>query len=293
MIQQRGAAPPEQPYRLPGGLRVDGHWTRHAAVRQLTGWDEEWLAGWDRSVPSVFVHSALLERCVTRLGDGGSSPQLISEMLVGDRDYLLLCLRRMSLGTKFDAVTECPLCASRIELSFDVDEIPVEERPQQEDSLATVLVRADGSKMRVRYHLPRGRDQERAARAPDADRMSVLLASCLEEVETVKGSGAAPGLLDTAAGQQLGLLMEQQAPQVTLDMDLVCPECGHQTSRDFELAPFLLDELGAGAQRIHGEVHTLAYNYHWHEAEILAMPRPRRHLYLGFLQEEASQGAKA
>jgi DNA-directed RNA polymerase subunit RPC12/RpoP len=290
---QVGAAPPELPCRLPGGLRVDGSWTRDAALRQLTGWDEEWLAGWDRAVPTALVQSALLERCVTKLGEGGSSPQLIADMLVGDRDYLLLCLRRMSLGTKFDAVTECPQCASRIEVSFDADEIPVEERPQQEDSFATVLVRADGSELQVRYHLPRGRDQARAARAPDADRASVLLASCLEEVEAIKGPGAVAGLLDTAAGQQLELLMEQQAPQVTLDMDLVCPECGHETSRDFELGPFILDELGAGAQRIHREVHSLAYNYHWHEAEILAMPRPRRHVYLGFLLEEGSQGAPA
>ena len=289
---QRGAAPPEHPYRLPGGMRVDGRWTRDAMLRQLTGWDEEWLAGWDRSVPSAVVQSALLERCVTKVGEGGSSPQLIAEMLVGDRDYLLLCLRRMSLGTKFDAVTECPRCASRIELSFDVDEIPVDERPQRANTFTTRLVRADGSELRVRYHLPRGRDQERAARAPEADRTSVLLASCLEKVEAVKGSGAAAGLMDTAAGQQLELLMEQQAPQVTLDMDLVCPECGHETSRDFELVPFILDELGAGAQRIHSEVHSLAYNYHWHEAEILAMPRPRRHVYLGFLLREGSQGAQ-
>jgi len=290
---QRGAAPPELPCRLPGGLRVDGTWTRDAALRQLNGWDEEWLAGWDRSVPSAVVQSALLERCVTRLGEGSWSPQLIAEMLVGDRDYLLLCLRRMSLGTKFDAVTECPRCASRIEISFNVDEIPVEERPQEADTFTTVLVRADGSELRVRYHLPRGRDQERAARAPDADRTSVLLASCLDDVVAVKGSRAAAGLMDTEAGQQLELLMEQQAPQVTLDMDLVCPECGHETSRDFDLGPFLLDELGAGAQRIHREVHSLAYHYHWHEAEILAMPRPRRHLYLGFLLEEDSQGPQA
>ena len=80
--------------------------------------------------------------------------------------------------------------------------------------------------------------------------------------------------------------MEAQAPQVTADMDIVCPECGRASSHDFELAPFLLDELGSGAQHILREVHTLAFNYHWTEAEILDMPSSRRHAYLGLLQRE-------
>jgi hypothetical protein len=31
---------------------------------------------------------------------------------------------------------------------------------------------------------------------------------------------------------------------------------------------------------LYDEVHTLAWHYHWSEAEILALPRVRRQLYL-------------
>jgi hypothetical protein len=273
-------------------MLIDGRWTRDATLRQFTGRDEEWLAGWDRSAPSAFVQSALLERCVTRIGRSEANGDLIRDMLVGDRDYLLLCLRRLCLGSKFDAVTECPRCLSRIELNFDADDIPVEERPQRAARFDAELIRGDGTSVHVVYHLPRGRDQERAALARDRTTTATLLESCLEEVDGDKDQEAPAGLLDPTAQQQLAQLMEQQAPQVTPDMDLVCPVCGLGISRDFELAPFLLDELGAGAQRILHEVHTLAYNYHWHEDEILDLPRPRRHVYLGLLLQE-SQGVEA
>lgn len=288
-----GAALAEVPCRLPGGLLIDGRWVRDAAVRPLNGRDEEWLAGWERSVPSAFVQTALLERCVTRVGVAKPDAELIKRMLVGDRDYLLLRLRGACLGPTFDAVTECPECHSRIDLTFGADEIPVEERPQRAVSLVADVERANGSKVTVRYHLPAGRDQEAAALASEADRRAELITSCLEAVDAVDDPGEAGRLLDATASTQLEETMARDAPQVTADMDFVCPVCGHATSRDFELVPFLLDELGAGAQRILHEVHTLAYNYHWTEAEILDMPRSRRHAYLGLLQAEASLPGEA
>lgn len=288
-----GAAPAEVPCRLPGGMLIEGRWAREAAVRPLNGRDEEWLAGWERSVPSAFVQSALLERCVTRVGGVQADAALIKRMLVGDRDYLLLCLRRLCLGPTFDATTECPACQSRIDLSFGADDIPVEERPQRAPSLVADVARSDGTVAHVRYHLPTGRDQEVAALASAADRTTALIASCVEAVDDVEDAGAATRLLDSSAAEQLEQTMEREAPQVTADMDFVCPVCGHASSRDFELVPFLLDELGAGAQRILHEVHTLAYNYHWTEAEILDMPRSRRHVYLGLLQAEATSAGEA
>jgi hypothetical protein len=38
--------------------------------------------------------------------------------------------------------------------------------------------------------------------------------------------------------------------------------------------------------RLEAEVHCLAFHYHWPEADILALPRPRRWRYLELVRRE-------
>src|SRR5436309_2336021 len=83
---------------LPGGLMSkDGRLLRHAVLRPLSGHEEEWLAR-NRHLPNATKVTWLLQACVLSLDDVPATTGLARQMLVGDRDYLVLQLRRLTLG---------------------------------------------------------------------------------------------------------------------------------------------------------------------------------------------------
>src|SRR5436190_13049379 len=95
---------------LPGGiLDRNGNCFKAVVVRHLTGRDEELLADrrYRNSAQQVtdFLAQVLVE--VPGL-DKPVSRELVAEMLIGDRDYLLLRLRQISLGDRVEQVMRCP-----------------------------------------------------------------------------------------------------------------------------------------------------------------------------------------
>ena len=83
---------------LPAGyLDASGDQHRQAELRALTGREEEILTQSD-PVSAVLV-TEVLSRCVKRIGSiEPVSPSIIRELLVGDRQYLLLMLRQLTFG---------------------------------------------------------------------------------------------------------------------------------------------------------------------------------------------------
>ena len=86
----------------------------------------------------------------------------------------------------------------------------------------------------------------------------------------------------TAYGEKIGSALDDVAADVGTLVVTGCPECGaeHVVAVD----PFGLNALRGG--HLYREVHALASRYHWSEADILALPRARRRLYLSLLDEE-------
>jgi hypothetical protein len=270
---------------LLGGLLFEDERITAVELRPLTGRDEVWLADCPPELPAAAATSGLLARCAVRAGDGRLPVgEAIEQLLPADRDYLLVWLRRLTYGSRFDAVAECPACACRMDVAFDAGEIPVERRPQQRRQHEVLVRTANGATTALAFHLPTGADQMAAATAPDPARE--LLLRCVELVDGEPASTTSVEALDEAAIGQLEDAMEGLAPAAELAMDLVCPECGHGFSADYELAPYLLEEMHAGSRAVLREVHGLAFCYHWSEREILQLPRARRRAYLSLVAEQ-------
>src|SRR5688500_6401741 len=99
---------------LPQGLLADRH-AASAVIRRLTGREEEMLA--TRSdAPLAETVTALLERCVTSLGGIAPTSASIRDLTVGDREALLLQIRRETIGDRIDCVATCqhPRCGERL-----------------------------------------------------------------------------------------------------------------------------------------------------------------------------------
>jgi hypothetical protein len=267
----------DEVYTLPGGLVLeDGRRFSQAELRPLSGHEEEWLARHPR-VPSAVAVTYLLSACLLRLDDQPVHRAQVGRLLVGDRDYLMLHLRRLTLGDTIRAVLTCQACTAKMDVDFQAADVPIEYRPQTAASYTLDLATGAGPGRTVRFRLPTGADQEAVLGLAGEQAVEALLARCL-----LDEGGAA--LLHSEQNVVIEA-MEKLAPQLELELELVCPECGHTFMTLFDTTLFFLSEMSTNARQLVREVHHLAFHYHWSEAEILSLTRSRRHLYLSLLSE--------
>jgi len=261
---------------LPHGIRVGSEWTRDARIRSLTGEEEEFLRGEGAGLRPVERTTALLARCVESVGPAEPSA-LVAELTVGDREALLLQLRRLTFGDRLDAVVACPVtdCGERLDVELSVAELLVEPYAE-EGEWQEVRVESGGATRTVRFRAPTGADQAAAAGlAPDLEEAArALIERCVE------GAG-----VDDALARVLPGLMSERDPQAELMLSLDCPACGRGFRVLFDTGDYLQRELTARGDELYEEVHQLALHYHWSEREIMAMPTGKRRRYLELLAQ--------
>ncbi len=258
---------------LPGGLLdADGARETHAELRPLTGAEEDWLAA-NPEISNASAVTHLLSTCLVRLGKCIVDSDLVQRLLVGDRDFLMLRLRRLTLGDQFRAVLHCPACSAKMDVDFDANDVPVERRPQ---TSATYVIERRGRP--IRFRLPVGGDQEAATKGLESiEATETLFKRCL-----LDEGGAALSKEDRAAVIEE---MDRVAPQVELELSATCPECSHGFVVPFDTTAFFLQEMRISGKRLMREAHLLAFYYHWSEAEILGLRRDRRRAYLAILSD--------
>ena len=268
-------------FELPGGLVLEsGRRLSQAKLRPLIGYEEEWLAS-HPSTPGARVVSWLLNGCLIGLDDEPPGRGQVQHLLVGDRDYLMLQLRRMTLGEHFYAVLACPACSANMDVDFEAADVPVEWRPQTASTYRLDLDSQERPSRTVRFRLPSGGDQEAILGLDAESAVNTLLTRCLiDDSGTPLSSGECTVLSDT---------MEQLAPQIDLELELQCPECTHAFVEPFDITMFFFKEMRIKADQLLREINYLAFYYHWSEAEILSLTMERRRKYLTLLSETLRQ----
>ena len=272
---------------LPVGFWLEGVHHREAELSPLSGADEAFLLETAGTLTPARRTTALLARCLTRLGPfSPTSPvspvpaAAVSALTLGDREALLLHLRRLTLGERLECVLRCsaPGCGERMELDLAAGDLLVPPtatpRPWYEE-----VFRDGSTPWRVRFRLPTGEDQELAADLLQEDTVSaasLLLARCVD------GGPELPPAVAEAVAERMALL----DPQAEIVLRLACPACGRETSTLFDAAAWLYQEIAGRTAELYREVHLLAFHYHWREADILAMTGRKRRQYLDFLAEE-------
>lgn len=265
----------DQTVELLGGLvRDDGSRLDRVGLRRLSGREEDWLAR-HPNVPQAVAVTELLAACITQDAVAVPPHEFARRLLVGDRDYLMVWLRRITLGDRVAAIYRCPACDSKMDVLLDLAETPAEPAPQI--SAAHEVTLADEV---VRFRLPTGADQEAVACQPLVHAVDTLFERCLlDDGGKPLGAGARNQVIDE---------MERRAPRVEIDLDLTCPECAHAFAATFDPAAFFIAEMASAHGTLLREVHQLAFSYGWSEAAILALDRGRRRAYLSLVADERS-----
>lgn len=273
--------------RIPGGLWWEGEPRREVELRSLTGRDEEALRGLEEGRSRPAWTSVLLERCLERIGPvENPSREVVRSLTVGDREALLLHLRRRTFGDAMPCVLSCPACEEAMDLDLSVGDLLLPAYGHQR-RVHDLTVERDGAEARVRFRLPTGEDQEAVAelaREDPEEAADRILARCVEEVEGEEGRQ----LVEERPADlrdELGEAMERLDPQAEIRLTGSCPSCGHEFSSLLDAATYLADELRQRVRHLYREVHALSLHYHWSEREILALPSPKRRLYLDLLDE--------
>lgn len=268
----------EWAFELPGGLiDASGRRLARAELQPLTGAEEEWLAT-HPGVPSAIAVTRILTACLRRLDDVASSENLVQQLLVGDRDFLMVQLRRLTLGERIHVIFRCPACEKEMDTDFVVDDVPIAFRPQ-----TTATYSIERHARTIRFRLPVGADQEAVLGLHPEHDATTLLERCVIDDGGQPLSGE-----DRAAVVEA---MDREAPQVDLELNLKCPECGNEFVTAFDTTAFFLQEMRISGKRLMREVHLLAFYYHWSEAEILTLGRDRRRTYLAMLSDDLRPAA--
>jgi hypothetical protein len=227
---------------------------------------------------------------------------------VGQRDAALLALFERLFGNRLAAQAECPRCNAALEMDFPVAMISAPAaRPV---SNRFVLEHAG---YRLTYRLPTAGDlaalaDPALASVDAASRSKWLLQQCVLRVsardrsaargddgpEQASGpDNAAPA--DAALAQDIpeevmGALEASIAstatsadPLAEIALELDCPDCAFSWQSPFDIVSFLWSELDVWAKGMLREIHILASNYGWSEADIVALSPQRRQYYRGLI----------
>jgi hypothetical protein len=281
---------------LPGGY-VDETGAVHgeAELTPLTGRDEERLAAVPPDMPAAAVVTDLLARHLVRIGAlRPVTVSLVRDMLVGDRNYLILKLREMTFGKRVDAIFYCPNpdCGKPMDVTFSLDDIEVRRAPVPTRFVSLRLDAASGNDPldTIEFRLPTGGDQEAVAgisRRDEDQAVRALIARCVRPcgAQTPFDQGMIAEISPEAISR-IETAMYERAPHADVEPEAVCPECKATFVAPFDMASFFMCEVRPDHQRLERDVHLLARRYHWAEHDILSLAIYKRRRYLRLIQEE-------
>lgn len=186
--------PPDTLVELPGGLVRGASVIRTAEVRELTGEHEEALARASKAQPGSVVHflNTLLECGTVRFGgeDPSQTAALLRDTLVGDRDALLIGIRRATYGDDIELEEwKCPECKNTTDLSIPLADIPVHKLEHPDKDITFDVPLRKGRVAEVR--LANGADQTAVFVTGEqtvAERDSILLARTLLAIRDKDGT---------------------------------------------------------------------------------------------------------
>lgn len=173
--------PSDDLVNLPGGITIKGQTLKTATVRELNGSDEEALSRALRSGNPFHFLDTLITRATETVGTLPATPDVLSRLLIGDRDELALAIRAATYGEDFEIERwVCPACQKQSDIKFSLKDVERHKLDRPEDATFEVELRK-GAKAKVT--LPNGAIQESLFENPDwttSERNTKLLTMCIQ-----------------------------------------------------------------------------------------------------------------
>ncbi|MBL4789036.1 MAG: hypothetical protein JKY60_08275 [Kordiimonadaceae bacterium] len=212
--------------------------------------------------------------------------QDIAELPVGKRDAQLLFLRQELFGDKSKLRCRCPQCEAMFEFYVDIPEILSADCAPK--SRATEIgVETGGYHFRLRAldgrdlaSLPNHLSNEDAVRF-----LAVRVILSVQDADGQPVENPAAGDISEEWIKVLSSALGDADPLSVVAFGVKCADCNNTWRAFFDAGHLLWGELEAENRAALEEIHLLAKNYGWREADIVAIPQQRRRFYAGKLSE--------
>ena len=223
---------------LPGGfIDREGSLVKYAEVRELNGIDEEAIAK-SGSVGRAFV--VMLQRGLVSLGIEQAKKEDLDRLLSGDRDAILIGIRRVTFGDTIDFNIRCPHCSTELDVVLDLKEdIPVRTL---EDPINGRYFTYESEKHGIiEVALPTGSTQRKLLENSDkttAELNTILLSGCIISVNGSPSMGASTVLKLGMADREkiINEIIERNPGPRLGEVSTSCEACGEKISMPLALA---------------------------------------------------------
>jgi hypothetical protein len=228
---------------------------RRAVLRKMRGHEEALF--YDGALSAGRLVTELIARCLVRLGDlPAVTPELSAQLFSADRNYLVVELRRITLGNELPASYTCPSCGGETAVVERLGDLEVRRLPEGAKPEVITVELDDGYRDRdgalhkqIRLRLPRGIDEESVSRAAEQDPLrarDALTLRCIESFGTLrKESLEAYGikiLRDLTMGDRRRLYqaVESASPGIDFRRTIHCGRCGSDFGAVLEASGFFV-----------------------------------------------------
>jgi hypothetical protein len=230
-----------------------GHFHRRAVLRKMRGHEEALF--YDSSLSAGRLVTELIRGCLVRLGEVDTvTSDLVAGMYSADRNYLVVELRRITLGDRMQASYTCPSCGGDTTVTEDLAGVHVRRLAEGARPESVRVELEDGYEDRdgvthreLRLRLPRGTDEEFVARTAEQDPLrarDALVLRCIESFGTLRREALeAYGfkiLRDLSLGDRRRIYgaLESQAPGVDFRRTVRCARCTREFGATLEASGF-------------------------------------------------------
>lgn len=203
----------------------------------------------------------------------GITIQELEQVRLSERDALLLAIRAQTLGNLMTAVTPCPDCGERAEITFSAEQIglgiSVDLKP-----VVTEIIECEGHEVELNP-ITAGN----LARLDDMTSIATGSEFLLQQaVISIDGKSAIA--INKEMLGPIDMALEQLDPLASINLLVTCHKCNHDWPMAFDAGQYFWEEIKTLAHNLMLDVAELAKNFHWSESEILAMSARRRRMYL-------------
>jgi hypothetical protein len=241
---------------LPVGYRDErGVLHRQAVIRKMRGHEEALF--YDPELNSGRLVTELIRGCLVRLGDREPpTSEEVSHLYTADRNYLLLEIRRVTLGDQLRASYACPNCRNNIVMTEDLSKIRIRRLHDGEEPADVTVQLEDGyvdqegtrhTEMVLR--LPTGMDEEFVAPMMEKDPLKArdaLILRCIERCGTMRSAAleayGVKMLRDLTLGDRRAIdqALNKESPGVDVIHQIQCSKCGHSFLAPLDMSSFFL-----------------------------------------------------
>jgi len=235
--QIENAKPSVDSFELPCGF-IDSENKLHTSVivTEITGEEEEILAA--RNMPVTKRINKILTNCTESIGpySGQQLSFIIPDLTQGDRIYLLMAIRRASLGNEMPFQTKCTSCKEDARFILDLADLETKKMPNP--LIRTYDLVLPKTKKKVRMKVLTGRGEEAISKAAQKG-IDVISTAILARMDSIDDK---PVTIDDLKGLPLmdrNFLKDAWVDNeggVDTEVQIDCPACGVSYETELDIS---------------------------------------------------------